>query len=121
MAECRAGKRKYETEGEARAALRGAKRAGRGPDQELRIYRCHDDASHWHVSSQASLKDRHTFRKVTAPQPVIHSAAKLRRKLKAAEAEIKAGFKRLTDAEKNYLEELKAVEIMTSRLFGSQQ
>jgi len=98
MAECRQGKRIYRSAGEARAALRGAKRAGRGADVSLFVYKCRF-ADHYHVSSHADIFAAHERPKVTEKAEPILSSAKLRRKLANAAAQIAAHQRRLDAAD----------------------
>jgi hypothetical protein len=132
MVECRSGKTTYRTAGDAREALRGAKRAGRGADCHLFVYKCHV-AEHYHVSSRTDLFAAFTPPKTTAKVAAIPSAAKLRRKLQNAGAQILAYQKRLDAADAATkkaeeahrravdaaCEEREAIAAMTDRLFGS--
>jgi hypothetical protein len=97
MADCRQGKTRYRTEGEARAAIRGMLRDGRGC-KDLRIYPCRD-GDHFHLTRQASIITARTPPKLKEKAEPILSPAKLRRKLANAGAQIVTYQRRLDAAE----------------------
>jgi hypothetical protein len=126
--ECRQGKTNYSTEGEARAAIRGMQRDGRGCN-DLRVYAC-PYGDHFHLTKQASINAAHERPKVKARVAPIPSAAKLRRVLadrgaliacqqrrldaaEAAQKKAEVAYRRAVDAAS---EERAAIAAMTDRL-----
>jgi hypothetical protein len=126
--ECRQGKTNYSTEGEARAAIRGMQRDGRGCN-DLRVYAC-PYGDHFHLTKQASINAAHPRPKTTAKVEPIPSAAKLRRILadrgaliacqqrgldaaEAAQKKAEEAYRRAVDAAS---EERTAIAAMTDRL-----
>ncbi len=111
---CDQGKNCYPTERAARSAISALRSKGECPS--LRVYE-HD--GHFHITKSVTQREKRTAPKYHAPKDFIPSAAKLRRKLAEAAAQIKATEKRLTAAERAYFEELDFVAMETARLFGS--
>ena len=108
---CEQGKVEYRTESAARSAISGLRAKGNCPD--LHIYQ-HEE--HFHVTKTVPRRAKVTFRKPNGPAPYVASAAKLRRKLAEAAAQIKATERRLTSAEKAYFEELAYCQRETERI-----
>ena len=110
---CDQGKTEYKTERAARSAISGLRAKGGCPD--LRIYQ-HED--HFHITKSVPRRSKVTRPSSHGPAPFTPSAAKLRRKLNEAAAQIRATEKRLTAAERAYFEELDFIERETERIMA---
>jgi hypothetical protein len=114
MAGCDQGKVEYKTERAAREAVSGLRANKRG----CPVLRPYEHDGHWHITSSVTRLDKFTRPASHGPAPYTQSAAKLRRQLQNAAAQIAATERRLTAAEKEWFAELEFIERETERIMA---